>query len=76
VLAPFCSLIRNNGNYASSHFEIAVLRNFFDSPDKKVVELLRKNLAAIRLSGEKVSGFPPFWRAFDKVLSILHEEKD
>jgi len=53
-----------------------VLRNFFDSPDKKVVELLRKNLAAIRLSGEKVSGFPPFWRAFDKVLSILHEEKD
>lgn len=75
ILAPFYSLVKNNSVYSSSNFSIYLLKNLFDHENKKVVELLRKILGSIRLKGDKKTGFTPFWKAFDKVVSLLHEEK-
>ncbi|KAL4512769.1 hypothetical protein ABPG72_017454 [Tetrahymena utriculariae] len=77
ILLQFCKLTLSNPKFIHSQFGIHIFKNFFDCQNKEIVDLLRKNLACCRLQGDKQSGFPAFWRAFDEIANqLLDEGKD
>ncbi|KAL4481609.1 hypothetical protein ABPG74_007698 [Tetrahymena malaccensis] len=77
ILLQFCKLTLSNPKFIHSQFGIYIFKNFFDCQNKEIVDLLRKNLACCRLQGDKQSGFPAFWRAFDEIVNqLLDEGKD
>ncbi|EAR93949.3 hypothetical protein TTHERM_00225630 (macronuclear) [Tetrahymena thermophila SB210] len=77
ILLQFCKLTLSNPKFIHSQFGVYIFKNFFDCQNKEIVDLLRKNLACCRLQGDKQSGFPPFWRAFDEIVNqLLDEGKD
>lgn len=73
IISPFFSLVKNNWKYATSYFSIYILSHCIDHENKKVIELLQKILGSLRLKGENGSIFSPFWKVFDKVMTILQD---